>query len=308
MRTPARRLKRASRGSCRWPRKPTRFWRLKTSPPPWAARSLWPISPDASTTPRLKICIDTGHALITEGKNAQSAIERLAPLCVATHLHDNDGRSDTHLIPGEGAFGWTSFFTTLDTQGYRGPLTLELRRKDEHYAKTLAAAARAIKALVSENKTESRMKANLTEQTRAHERLKTLALDHFGVSVSSLAPLRGDASTRDYVRLTHPGGARPSSVGMIMPEPFTKETLPFIDVQRHFTEIGVRAPEIFGVDEEACVILLEDCGDESLEDVWRSGGWEEARPHYTAAMEMMAAMQRCSDRSHKRPARAHAQL
>ena len=102
--------------------------------------------------PRIKICIDTGHALITEGKNAPGAIERLAPLCVATHLHDNDGRNDAHLIPGEGAFEWASFFTTLERQGYSGPLTLELRRKDEPYAKTLAASARAIKALVSENK------------------------------------------------------------------------------------------------------------------------------------------------------------
>ena len=135
------------------------------------------------------------------------------------------------------------------------------------------------------------MKASLTERTRAHERLKALTRDHFGVGVSSLTPLAGDASTRDYVRLTHPGGARLSSIGMIMPEPFTNETLPFIDVQRHFTEIDVRAPEIFGADAEAGVILLEDCGDESLEDVWRGGGWEEARPHYAAAMEMMAAMQ-----------------
>lgn len=133
------------------------------------------------------------------------------------------------------------------------------------------------------------MKANLAEQT--HERLKTLARDYFGAGVSSLTPLQGDASTRDYMRLTHPGGARPSSVGMIMPEPFTKETLPFINVQVHFKEIGVRVPQIFGVDEAAGVILLEDCGDESLEDAWRSGGWEEARPHYDDALDMMAAMQ-----------------
>ena len=135
------------------------------------------------------------------------------------------------------------------------------------------------------------MKASLTERTQAHERLKTLAREHFGVGVTSLTPLAGDASTRDYVRFTHPGGASLSSIGMIMPEPFTKETLPFIDVQRHFTAIDVRVPEIFGVDEEAGVILLEDCGDESLEDVWRGGEWEEARPHYAAAVEMMATMQ-----------------
>ncbi len=99
--------------------------------------------------PRLKICIDTGHALITEWENTKSAIERLAPFCAATHLHDNDGRNDAHLIPGEGAFEWPSFFTTLDAQNYSGTLALELRRKEEPYAKTLTDAARAIKALAS---------------------------------------------------------------------------------------------------------------------------------------------------------------
>lgn len=97
--------------------------------------------------PRLRICIDTGHALITEGDKTQNAVERLAPLSAATHLHDNDGRNDAHLIPGEGAFEWPSFFAALDAQGYPGTLALELRRKDEPYAETLAAAARAMKTL-----------------------------------------------------------------------------------------------------------------------------------------------------------------
>ncbi len=135
------------------------------------------------------------------------------------------------------------------------------------------------------------MKESLTGQTQAQARVKTLAQEHFGADVSSLMPLAGDASTRDYVRLTHAGGARPSSVGMIMPEPFTKETLPFIDVCAHFSEIGVRVPEIFGMDEAAGVILLEDCGDDSLEDVWQRGGWEETGPRYDAALDMMATMQ-----------------
>ena len=133
------------------------------------------------------------------------------------------------------------------------------------------------------------MKANPAEQ--AHERLKTLARDCFGVCVSSLTPLAGDASTRDYVRLTHAGGVRPSSVGMIMPEPFTKETLPFIDVCAHFRDIGVRVPKIFAVDGEAGVILLEDCGDESLEDAWQRGGWKRTEPLYDAALDMITAMQ-----------------
>ena len=102
--------------------------------------------------PRLKICIDTGHALITEGENTRNGVERLAPLCAATHLHDNDGRNDAHLIPGEGAFEWPSFFTTLDAHRYSGTLALELRRKEEPYARTLADAASAIKAIKSQIK------------------------------------------------------------------------------------------------------------------------------------------------------------
>ena len=133
------------------------------------------------------------------------------------------------------------------------------------------------------------MKANLTEQV--HERLKALARDCFGAGVSSLTPLAGDASTRDYARLIHAGGTCQSSVGMITPEPFTKETLPFIDVQAHLGEIGVRVPEIFAVDGEAGVILLEDCGDESLEDAWQRGGWKRTEPLYDAALDMMVLIQ-----------------
>ncbi len=101
--------------------------------------------------PRLKICIDTGHALITEKENAQSAVERLAPLCAATHLHDNDGRSDAHAIAGDGLFDWPSFFATLEARGYRGPLTFELRKKDEPYRKTLEDLARVIPTLCAPN-------------------------------------------------------------------------------------------------------------------------------------------------------------
>lgn len=97
--------------------------------------------------PRLKVCIDAGHALITEGARAQNAVERLAPLCAAAHLHDNDGRSDAHLIPGEGAFSWPPFFAALDARGYRGPLAFELKRKEVPYRETLAELARAVSAL-----------------------------------------------------------------------------------------------------------------------------------------------------------------
>ena len=97
--------------------------------------------------PRLRICADAGHALITERENLPDAIARLAPFCAAVHLHDNDGHSDAHLLPGEGAMAWPSFLAPLHAKGYRGPLTFELRRKEEPYRKTLADLGRAISAL-----------------------------------------------------------------------------------------------------------------------------------------------------------------
>ena len=97
--------------------------------------------------PRLKICIDAGHALLTEGERVRGAVERMAPLCAAAHLHDNDGRSDAHLIPGEGAFDWPPFLAALEARGYRGALAFELRQREEPYRETLADLRRAVSAL-----------------------------------------------------------------------------------------------------------------------------------------------------------------
>ena len=183
--------------------------------------------------PRLRICIDTGHALITEGENTRSGVERLAPFCAATHLHDNDGRKRRAPHPRRGRVRvglilrcarceWLPGNARARTQKKRGALRRDAGRRGARHAGAHLA-----------DQAESRMKANPTGQTRVHEHLKALARAHFGVGVTSLTPLAGDASTRDYVRLTHAGSAAPSSVGMILPEPFTKETLPFIDVQAH---------------------------------------------------------------------------
>ncbi len=126
---------------------------------------------------------------------------------------------------------------------------------------------------------------------RARARLCELARDYFGVAVSSATPLRGDASTRAYVRLAHPGGAEATSVGMVLPAPFDKHALPFLDVGAHLAQIGLRVPRVFTMDEAAGVVLLEDCGDESLEDAWRTGGWRGAQTAYERAVDMIAAMQ-----------------
>jgi len=77
--------------------------------------------------PRLALAIDTGHAHITSSPAAET-LDALG-LLATTHVHDNDGRQDTHQPPGRGSIDWPSWFRSLDAIDYRGPIILECIRK-----------------------------------------------------------------------------------------------------------------------------------------------------------------------------------
>lgn len=76
--------------------------------------------------PRLALALDTGHAELTGGPAAEThaAGGRLA----TTHVHDNDGRRDLHLIPGDGVIDWTAWKKALDQIDYQGSIMLECIR------------------------------------------------------------------------------------------------------------------------------------------------------------------------------------
>ncbi len=57
--------------------------------------------------PAVGVCLDSGHAHILDG--AVAALEALRPHIVTMHLHDNDGRQDLHLMPGQGTLDWADF-------------------------------------------------------------------------------------------------------------------------------------------------------------------------------------------------------
>ncbi|MFQ5894316.1 MAG: sugar phosphate isomerase/epimerase family protein [Nitrospinota bacterium] len=89
--------------------------------------------------PGLGACLDAGHAHLTD--DPVEGLGRVAPFLLATHLHDNDGREDAHLVPGGGRIPWGRFREALSLSGYRGPLTVETRRMpSEDYEKALARA------------------------------------------------------------------------------------------------------------------------------------------------------------------------
>jgi len=72
--------------------------------------------------------LDTGHANMREG--VEAAFGLLGDRVRSTHLHDNDGKSDTHLFPflGEGGtVDWKKTMELLRSREKQYPLLLELK-------------------------------------------------------------------------------------------------------------------------------------------------------------------------------------
>jgi sugar phosphate isomerase/epimerase len=70
------------------------------------------------------ICLDFGHAHM-DG-DLVDAIETVSGHLIATHVHDNRGRADEHLVPFDGTIDWPGVMTAIQKVGYDGTLLLEL--------------------------------------------------------------------------------------------------------------------------------------------------------------------------------------
>jgi sugar phosphate isomerase/epimerase len=70
------------------------------------------------------ICLDFGHAHI-DG-DVVDAVETVSEHVIATHLHDNRGRSDDHLMPLDGTIDWAAALTAIQKIGYDGPMVFEV--------------------------------------------------------------------------------------------------------------------------------------------------------------------------------------
>lgn len=73
---------------------------------------------------RVGICMDVGHAFIMG--DLGDAIETCSGHVIATHLHDNNGKSDDHLAPGQGAIDWPATLMSLQKVGYDGTWLFEV--------------------------------------------------------------------------------------------------------------------------------------------------------------------------------------
>lgn len=90
------------------------------------------------------ICLDTGHAHLWG--DVTEAIELCSGHLHTTHLHDNHGRRDEHLVPGRGTIEWDAAMLAFQKVGYDGAFVFELGPSTAP-ADILAAAAVARRTL-----------------------------------------------------------------------------------------------------------------------------------------------------------------
>ena len=99
----------------------------------------------------LGICMDVGHAHLLG--DAAEAIETASEYLWTTHIHDNGGRSDDHLVPFQGGIDWGATMMAFEKIGYDGVLMFEV--KDAGGTQAVLARAAAARQRLERLATES---------------------------------------------------------------------------------------------------------------------------------------------------------
>ena len=86
------------------------------------------------------ICFDTGHSNLAA--NPVGEIDAGGSRIVTTHLHDNRGKDDDHLLPFEGIIPWQEVLLAFRTIDYSGCWMLEVKAGDQSPDGVLQAAGR----------------------------------------------------------------------------------------------------------------------------------------------------------------------
>ena len=75
--------------------------------------------------------LDTGHGHIMG--ELYDYIHHHSARLMHVHMHDNDGKTDAHLPPGEGSIDWGRFLSALRIACYTGPIVLEFPEASGKY-------------------------------------------------------------------------------------------------------------------------------------------------------------------------------
>lgn len=89
------------------------------------------------------ICWDFGHANLM-GIDQREALRVMGKRLKATHVADNSGKLDDHILPFQGNVNWRSILPVLSEIGYEGDLTFEIHNSTSRLPDHLVDAAAAL--------------------------------------------------------------------------------------------------------------------------------------------------------------------
>ena len=75
----------------------------------------------------LRLCFDTGHAHLEP--DVEAGFDMMRDRVATTHVHDNHGEKDEHLLPFEGSIDWDAFLTAFAAAPQALPIVLELKEQ-----------------------------------------------------------------------------------------------------------------------------------------------------------------------------------
>ena len=115
-------------------------------------------------------------------------------------------------------------------------------------------------------------------------------LDRAGLRGAHTHVLQGDASTRQYVRVSTPD--RGSQILLVHPEAFDPDTLDFLNVAGLMERMEVRVPTVIRQEADLGILVLQDLGDVTLQRRMENVTAEERDVRYTEAVGLIDQMQR----------------
>ncbi|MCS7224639.1 MAG: sugar phosphate isomerase/epimerase [Armatimonadetes bacterium] len=77
-----------------------------------------------ASSPYLKVCLDVGHAVVSG--DLREFLRVCKDRLVGAHIHDNDGKDDLHLVPGQGVINWQQVLSEFLNAGFNGVLNIEV--------------------------------------------------------------------------------------------------------------------------------------------------------------------------------------
>ena len=115
-----------------------------------------------------------------------------------------------------------------------------------------------------------------------------------GIKENHVAALTPDASTRNYFRIPW---KKSKAVAAVYPEPFDPQIHPYLDVTRLFLGCEIPVPEIYAVEGESGIIVLEDLGDRQLFHVCENALPEERDDYKEQAINIIARIQTATEKA-----------